>query len=81
MKTKNSKIIALKQSVAFLIDLTFISFPFIIAPSLESFPIFALLWFLYIPLSEYYFSQTLGMKFVGTRIYSSADDKIQIMCA
>ena len=63
---KSSKILALKQAVAFCIDLVLVSLPLVIAPSVEIFPLFALLWFLYIPLSEYYFAQTLGMWVVGT---------------
>jgi uncharacterized RDD family membrane protein YckC len=75
---KNSKILALKQAVAFSIDLMLVSLPFIVAPSIEIFPFFLLLWFLYIPLSEYYFSQTLGMNLVGTYIFASLDDKTHI---
>lgn len=63
----------MKQAVAFTIDLFLISLPLIIAPSIEIFPLFTLLWFLYIPLSEYYFSQTLGMKLMGTRIVNASD--------
>jgi len=75
---KNSKLIAIKQVVAFCIDLTLVSLPLIIAPSVEIFLLFALLWFSYIPLSEYYFSQTLGMKIVGTHIYASHKEKNRI---
>jgi len=75
---KNSQLIALKQMVAFCIDLALVSLPLIIAPSIEMFPIFTLLWFLYIPLSEYYFSQTLGMRIVGTHIYATLEDKRHI---
>jgi len=63
----------MKQVIAFTIDLSLVSLPLIIAPSLEILPLFALLWYLYIPLSEYYFSQTLGMKLVGTRIVNASD--------
>jgi uncharacterized RDD family membrane protein YckC len=69
--SKNSKIIAIKQAIAFTIDLALVSLPLIIAPSLEILPLFALLWYLYIPLCEYYFSQTLGMKILGTKIVSA----------
>jgi uncharacterized RDD family membrane protein YckC len=78
---KNSKLIAIKRAVAFCIDLTLVSLPLIIAPSVEIFPLFALLWFSYIPLSEHYFSQTLGMKIVGTHIYSSHKEKNRISLA
>lgn len=71
--SKNSKLIAMKQAVAFVIDLFLVSLPLIIVSSVKIFPLFALLWFLYIPLSEYYFSQTLGMKLIGTRIVNASD--------
>jgi len=74
----NAKLIALKQALAFCIDLGIVSLPLILFPSVEIFPLFALLWFLYIPLSEYYFKQTLGMRFVGTRIYASLDTQEHI---
>lgn len=74
----NSKLLALKQAFAFFIDLMLVSLPLIIAPSVEIFPLFALLWLLYIPLSEYYFNRTLGMKIVGTYIYASLEDKSSI---
>jgi uncharacterized RDD family membrane protein YckC len=70
---KNAKYIAMKQVVAFTIDLTLVSLPLIIAPSVEILPLFALLWYLYIPLSEYFFSQTIGMKLMGTRIVNASD--------
>ena len=63
----------MKQAFAFCIDMIIVSLPLIVAPSLESFPIFVLLWFIYIPFSEFYFSQTLGMKIVGTKILNSND--------
>ena len=78
---KNSKLIAIKQAVAFCIDLTLVSLPLIIAPSVKIFPLFALLWFCYIPMSEYYFSQTIGMKLVGTHIYASYKEKNRISLA
>ena len=71
--SKNAKLIAMKQAVTFGIDLFLVSLPLIIAPSVETFPLFALLWFLYIPLCEYYFSRTLGMSFIGTRIVNASD--------
>ena len=77
--SKNSKFIAMKQAVAFGIDLFLVSLPLIIAPSVETFPLFALLWFLYIPLSEYYFSQTLGMKPVGTLIVNASDIQSRVL--
>jgi uncharacterized RDD family membrane protein YckC len=49
-----------------------------IAPSVEIFPLFALLWFLYIPLSEYYFTQTLGMRVMRTHIFASLHTKTHI---
>ena len=70
---KRSKLIAIKQALAFCIDLGIVSLPLIIAPSLESFALFVLLWVLYIPLSEFYFTQTVGMRLVGTRIYASSE--------
>ena len=73
MQTKNAKFIALKQALAFSVDLSIVSLPLIIAPSLEILPFFALIWYLYIPLSEYYFSKTVGMKLVGTKIMCSND--------
>ena len=71
--SKNSKLIAIKQAIAFSIDLVLVSLPLIIAPSLEILPLFTLLWNLYIPLCEHYFSQTIGMKIVGTRILNTSD--------
>ncbi|HIP29286.1 MAG TPA: hypothetical protein EYG83_00535 [Sulfurospirillum arcachonense] len=73
MQNKNAKYIALKQAVAFSIDLSIVSLPLIIAPSLEILPFFALIWYLYIPLSEYYFFKTIGMKVVGTKIVCAND--------
>lgn len=78
MLSKNSKLIAMKQAFAFCIDVIIVSLPLIVAPSLESFPIFILLWFIYIPFSEFYFSQTLGMKIVGTKILNSNDMQSRI---
>ncbi|MDA3908591.1 MAG: RDD family protein [Sulfurimonas sp.] len=78
MQTKDSKVIAIKQAAAFSIDLILVSLPLIVAPSLESFPIFAFLWFVYIPFSEFYFSQTIGMKIVGTHIFHSFKEKSHI---
>jgi hypothetical protein len=68
----NSIQIAIKQFFAFCIDFIIVSLPLLIYPSLESFAIFAIVWFLYIPLSEYFFSQTIGMKILGTKIYASS---------
>jgi len=75
---KNSKHIAIKQVIAFTIDLILISLPLIIAPSLEILPYFAFVWYVYIPTAEYYFSQTIGMKIVGTKILNAQDRKSQI---
>jgi len=75
---KNSKLIAIKQAIAFTIDLLFVSLPLIIAPSLEILPYFAFVWYVYIPTSEYYFSQTIGMKIVGTKILNAQDSKSKI---
>jgi uncharacterized RDD family membrane protein YckC len=75
---KNSKVVALKQAAAFCIDLGLVSLPLMIAPSVEIFPLFALLWFLYIPLSEYYFTQTLGMRVMRTHIFASLHTKTHI---
>ena len=75
---KNSKVVALKQAAAFCIDLGLVSLPLILAPSVEIFPLFALLWFLYIPLSEYYFTQTLGMRVMRTHIFASLHTKTHI---
>ncbi len=77
--SKNAKCIAMKQIVAFVIDLFLVSLPLILAPSVEIFPLFVLLWFLYIPLSEYYFSQTIGMKIVGTRIVNASDMQSRVL--
>ena len=77
-KTKNSKVIAIKQTIAFTIDLFLVSLPLIIVPSLETFPIFTLLWFIYIPLSEFYFSKTIGMSIVGTTILSTQDTQTRV---
>lgn len=67
----NSIKIAIKQFFAFCIDIIMVSLPLLIYPSLESLAIFTILWFLYIPLSEYIFGQTFGMKIVGNKIYAS----------
>jgi len=48
---------------------------FVVAPSLETFPIFTLLWLVYIFISEFYFSQTLGMRIVRTKILNTQDTK------
>jgi len=75
---KNTKILAIKQAAALSIDISIVSFPLIIAPSLEILPLFALMWYLYIPLMEYYKSQTLGMIVVGTSIINTSDMKSNI---
>ena len=67
----NSIQIAIKQFFAFCIDILIVSLPLLIHPSLETFAIFAIIWFLYIPLSEYFFAKNLGMKIFGTKIYAS----------
>ena len=78
MKSKATKLLALKQATAFSIDLALVWLPLIIAPSLEILLIFALMWYLYIPLIEYYKSQTLGMMVVGTSIVNTSDMKSNI---
>ena len=75
---KNSKLIAIKQAIAFTIDLFLVSLPLMIAPSLEILPYFAFVWYVYIPTSEYYFSQTIGMKIVGTKILNAQDGQSKI---
>jgi len=75
---KNAKLIAIKQALAFCIDLSLVSLPLILAPSVEVFPLFALLWYLYIPFMEYYKSQTFGMMLMGTRIVNSNNKESHI---
>ena len=70
--------LAIKQALAFCVDLALVSLPLLIAPSLEILPLFALLWYLYIPLMEYYKSQTFGMMLIGTRIVNSNDKESRI---
>jgi len=74
----SNKVLAIKQAFAFSIDLALISLPLLLAPSLEILPLFTLLWYFYIPLMEYFKSQTLGMMVVGTRIVNSNDMKSHI---
>jgi len=74
----NNKYLAIKQALAFCVDLALVSLPLLIAPSLEILPLFALLWYLYIPLMEYYKSQTFGMMLMGTRIVHSNDKESHI---
>jgi hypothetical protein len=50
----------------------------IVYPSLDSYYIFVFLWFIYIPIAEYYFSQTIGMKIVGTNIVDINNEKKRI---
>lgn len=69
----NTKLIALKQFFAFSIDLTIVSLPLLIFLSLDSAFVFWALWAFYIPFCEYKFRQTIGMKIVGTKIYSNID--------
>jgi uncharacterized RDD family membrane protein YckC len=80
MKTPKvrAQYLAIKQAIAFSIDLALVSLPLIIAPSIEIFPLFALLWFLYIPLGEYYFTQTVGMKIMGTHIVNANDRQSRV---
>ena len=75
---QNVKPLALKQAVAFVLDLSIVSLPLILAPSLGIFPLFTLLWFIYIPLMEYYKSQTIGMMVMGTSIVNARDMKSKI---
>jgi|GEM_PF-2748390 len=72
MKT-NSKTIAIKQLFAFMIDITIVSFPLIVMPNMTGAFIFWFLWIFYIPISEYFYSQTFGMRVLDTKIYSNID--------
>jgi hypothetical protein len=72
----NSKTIAIKQVLAFIIDFTIIVLPLIFFQNMMGSYISGFIWYVYIPFSEYYFNQTLGMKILGTKIYGSAKGKI-----
>ena len=72
----NSKTIAIKQAFAFIIDFNIIAFPLVLFQNIMGLYIFGFVWYIYIPFSEYYFNQTLGMKIVKTKIYGSAEGKI-----
>ncbi len=69
----NPKKVAIQQLFAFVIDLFLISLPLIVMSNMTGASIFWFLWTFYIPLSEYMYGQTIGMKIVGTKIYSNLD--------
>lgn len=72
MKT-NSKTIAIKQLFAFMIDITIVSFPLIVMTNMTGAFIFWFLWIFYIPIAEYFYSQTFGMRVLNTKIYANID--------
>ncbi len=74
----NATLLALKQLVAFCIDMVTISFVLVVHPSLESYSVFVILWIFYIPLCEYFCTQTLGMRVVGTHIYATYPKKNRV---
>ena len=67
----NSSKIAIKQLVAFVIDIAIVSLPLVLMTNLTGYTFFILLWVLYIPTAELIFNQTLGMKIVDTKIHSN----------
>lgn len=69
----NPKQIAIKQSIAFVIDLAIVSLPLLAFLSLDSAFVFWFLWAFYIPFAEYKYNQTIGMKIVGTKIYKNTN--------
>jgi len=69
----NSQAIAIKQFFAFLIDLFLVSTFLVVSPTIEAFFWFSIIWYLYIPLAEIYYGQTIGMKIMGTKIFLSSD--------
>ena len=73
MLVASSQKIAIKQLIAFIIDFTLISLPLIIMTNLTGAFIFGLLWMFYIPLAELLYGQTIGMRVVDTKIYTSVD--------
>ncbi len=69
----NSKRVAIQQLFAFSIDIFLISLPLLIMTNMTGAFIFWFLWVFYIPLSEYLYGETIGMKIVGTKIYNHLD--------
>jgi len=67
----NSKAIAVKQLLAFVIDMAIVSLPLVVMTNLNGYAIFILLWVFYIPMAELIYAQTLGMRIVDTKIYSN----------
>lgn len=73
----NPRQIALREFIAFIIDITIICLPLLILLNISGVIVFLILWIFYIPTAEYIFCQTMGMKLVGTKIYASLElDKI-----
>jgi len=58
-----------RQLLAFLVDMGLMSLPVWIHPCIETVIWFMLVWFLYIPLAEYFYGRTLGMVLLKTRIF------------
>ena len=69
----NSNKVAIQQLFAFIIDIFLILLPLIIMTNMTGTFLFWFLWIFYIPLCEYFYGQTIGMKIVGTKIYSKLD--------
>lgn len=72
----NAQQIAKKQIIALIIDFVFCSSPLILLQNLTGAYISFFLWYLYIPFCEYFFSQTIGMKIMNTKIYGTSEGKI-----
>jgi len=77
----NRQTIALKQLVAFAIDLFVVSMPLVVMLDMTGAFIFWFLWAFYIPFCEYKYAQTLGMKIIGTKIYGVDSNNISFATA
>jgi len=71
-----SSLTMLRQMVAFAVDMLLMMVPVFLFQSVWAVMGFIVLWLLYIPIAEYYYGQTLGMRLVGTRIYGVDGGKV-----
>jgi len=71
-----SSLTMLRQMVAFAVDMLLMMLPMFLYPSVWMLMWVMVAWLLYIPIAEYYYGQTLGMRLVGTRIYGVDGGKV-----
>ena len=73
-----SSLTMLRQVVAFAVDMLLMMLPIFLYLSVWMLKWVMVVWLLYIPIAEYYYGQTLGMRLVGTRIYGVDGGKVPL---